>query len=334
MAIDPDVLADYVQSSGLSYKHNAVSWIFTCPRCRKDKAYLRKRDGRFVCWYCAEKENYWGKGEILLSELLYLPVRQVREALYGDQTKDEGCVSLDLNLTDYFGDGETLQDAIHDIPTVQWGPDQHPIESRLTERGALYLAARGIPLDIAIQYGLRYSPSERRVYFPIGLGDKLFGYQGRTVVKETKIWNEELAKYQEIPKVLSSKGIPRDRVVMFGDRLVGHTHAVLAEGPVGGIKAHMCGGNVATMGKIVSKGQLALLRNHGIQRLYLALDPDAFEETAKLVRDNSDLDVYLMEPTAGYDDLGAMSIEENYEIFRRAEKVNSGRMFLFLKSWA
>lgn len=331
--LDPKVLAEYVQNSGLSYKQNGVSWIFTCSRCQKDKVYLHKGYGKFTCFYCSAKENFRGRAEFLLSELLNVPVHQVRLALYGEQVKDGGCVSLDLDLADFFGEDDQLTDARQDIPTIAWGADQHPIDHKLAERGATYLTGRGIPLDIAVQYHLRYSPTERRVYFPIELGGKLFGYQGRTVVKETRVWNEELSKYQDIPKVLSSKGIPRDRVVMFGDRLVGYDHAVLCEGPVGAIKGNLCGGNIATMGKIVSKGQLQLLRNHGIQKLYLALDPDAFEETAKLVRDNSDLDLYLMEPDEGFEDLGAMSMEANYEVFKSAEKVNSGRIFVFLKSW-
>jgi hypothetical protein len=167
------------------------------------------------------------------------------------------------------------------------------------------------------------------VAFPVELEGRLVGFQERTVLKETKLWSDELDRFTETPKVLSSKGIPREQLVMFGDRLAGVEHVVLCEGPIDAIKAHLCGGNVATMGKAVSKGQIALLRANGIKKIYLALDPDAAEETARLAREFGDLEVYLMHAPAGYKDLGAMSMEAVRDLFTSAPRVNPGHIFVF-----
>jgi hypothetical protein len=165
--------------------------------------------------------------------------------------------------------------------------------------------------------------------FPVELQGRLVGFQERTVLESTKTWDEETGKWLEMPKVLSSKGIPRDHVVMFGDRVQRSPHVVLCEGPIDAIKAHLCRANCAAMGKAVSRWQLQHLRDLGVRRVYLALDPDAAEETARLVRELSDLELYLMHPPPGYKDLGEMPMEAVLELFLRAPRVNPGHLFVY-----
>lgn len=329
---DTETLKKYIEGSGLDFRQNSVSYIFTCPRCnKKGKLFLRKRDGRFVCWVCKETDNFQGRPEYALAELQMLPVATIRSKLYGEK-EHVGGVRLDLALKDFFGEDDTLDaDAVDATSTIRWPWDYYAMDDQRSRRGREYLEGRGIPLELSLEYGLRYCPERRRIAFPVMVEGRLVGYQERTVVKETKTWNEELGKYSEMSKVLSSKGIPRDRLVMFADRMKNRDHVVLCEGPIDALKAHSCGGNVAAMGKAVSRGQVAFLRNQGVKKVYLALDPDAADETRRLVREFGDeTEVYLMHPDPGYKDLGAMSIEGVKDLFLRATRVNSSRLFVFL----
>lgn len=328
--VDPKVLKAYVESSGLSYKQNSISYIFTCPRCNKDqKLFLRKRDAKFICFYCSTTEGFRGRGEYCLAELLSIPVKVVQEKLYG-AVSQESSVILYPDLQDFFGDDEITEEP-PELPALQWDHNCHPIDHPHSKRGLQYLEGRGIPLEVARQYNLRYIPQERRVVFPVEMGDKLLGYQKRTIIPD-KVWNEEQGRYLTTAKILSSTGIPRERALMFSNRLAGQKHAILTEGPIDAIKCHAVGGgNVCAMGKLVSRGQINLLRNHGIHRIYLALDPDAAEETSRLVREFSDIEVYLMQPTGK--DLGEMSFEDVRELFLEAPRVSPSQLFVFLRRW-
>ena len=121
---------------------------------------------------------------------------------------------------------------------------------------------------------------------------------------------------------------------MFNERLMGSKHAVLCEGPIDAIKADKCGGNVASMGKIVGNKQLQFILDSGIKDLYLALDPDADIETAKIVDKLSDkLQIRHMLATgqSTKPDLGAMDFDEVFELFKKAPLVNRNKVFIYLK---
>jgi hypothetical protein len=328
---DPQIVKNLIEGSGLSHKQNSISWIVDCPRCGKEKLYISKRSGNFICWICSETQGFKGRPEYVLSELLCQPLAVVKERLYGTRRVD-GVATLDIYLEDFFGDDDIIEEGAAEIPKIPWPFDYFPLDNFYGKRGLDYVEGRGIPAEIAKVYGLRYCPQRRRVAFPIELDGHLVGYQERTVLEETKFWDEDRGKFTEIPKILSSTGIPRERVVMFADRLKGLDYAVLAEGPIDAIKLHRCGGNVCAMGKAVSRGQIAFLRNHGISKIYLALDPDAAEETRRLVAEFSDIEVYLMHPPKGYKDIGDMSLDDAYELFLSAPKVNRGRLFVYLKN--
>lgn len=324
LKVDTTILKEMVEDSGLSFSQNNVSWIFTCPRCDKaKKLYIRKKDGRFICWKCAETDNFKGRPEFALAELLGVSIREISEQLYGqvplhtDMFLDEDVLGLDD-----FGIEE------EDDFITQWPLDYYPIDSREAKKGRDYLIGRGIPPDMARFYDIRYNPESRRVYFPVSSHGKLFGWQGRIIIPNRY---EVDGVMKEIPKILSSKEIQRDRRLMFLDRIQGVEHAVLCEGPVDALKAHYCKGNVATMGKAISPGQIRLLRSTGVKRIYLALDPDAADETQRLVDElGSEIELYEMTPKDDKMDLGAMSFEDVYDQFLRASPIITGKVFVFI----
>lgn len=329
--IDPEVLRNLIEGSGLSYAQNSVSWIFTCPRCGKSKKlYISKKSGRFVCFRCKETDNFQGHPEYALTELLGEPVQEIAKKLYGDVPLHAE-MWIDVQLVDFFGDGDPLDEELaseHEILTWPW--DYHPINDEHALRGRLYLASRGIPAKLAAEYDIRYCPQMRRVYFPVASHGVLYGWQGRLVIPH--VYEDQDGELQEMLKILSSRGMRRERLLMFADRIQGSDHAVVCEGPVDALKAHYCGGNVATMGKAVSRQQVELLRNSGVKRIYLALDPDAAEEMHRLVNElGGDVELYEMVPKGGGKvDLGAMTFEQVYELFLNAPRVEPGRLFVFV----
>ena len=329
---DPEVLREVVKSSGVSFHENKRSWIFTCPRCDgRKKLFIQKSDGRFVCWKCKETAGYQGRPEYALADLLGQSVREVVARLYGGAGVSVS-VHLDVSIADFFGDADAEEEIPEQLPTVSWPYNYYPIDHPRSARGAAYLAQRGVPVEVARLYGVRYCPEQRRVVFPVESHGELYGWQGRLVVPHQYV--DERGDPQEGMKIESSKEIPRERVLMFSDRLDGLEHVVLCEGPVDAMKAHLCGGNVCTMGKAVSRGQMGLLLNHGVKRLYLALDPDAADEVQRLMREYyDDVEVYRMLARKGSEekaDLGAMTFEEVEGLFHRAERVGAGGLFVFL----
>lgn len=317
---DPQRLSRYLAAHGLEPRTSSVSYIFDCPKCgKKDKLYMRQRDGRFVCWYCAGLNGFRGRAEYALAELLNLPVDVVSSELYDDVTP--GVLHISIQLGD--PDPVSGLDEQYDIPGLEWPAEYLPIAHALSHRGAAYLEGRGVSVTIATEYDVRYIVKERRVVFPVKVDGRLVGWQKRLIVPD-RYWNDESGAYVTAPKILSSQGIPRDQTLMYLDRLQGVQHAVLCEGPVDALKAHLCGGNIASMGKYVSRGQVALLRNHGVKKLYLALDPDASQEVMRLAREYADLDCYLMRAPTPYKDLGEMPMEEVLALFDRAPKILPG----------
>lgn len=332
MGCDPFLLERVIKDSGLSYSETRSSYVLTCPKCNKrKKLYIRKTDGIFCCWVCRTTDGFQGKPEYALSELIGCSVREAIGMLYEDELDSPPNECL-INLDSFFQNGEVPEDVKEIMPSLRWPFDYFKIDDEKSYKGLAYLESRGVPKEVAIQYDIRYCPQERRVIFPVKtISGELLGWQGRLTFNPQKYIDEkgELTSSLKIKSSDSLNGI-RDRVLMFAERLVGSNHAVLSEGPFDGVKLHLVGGNVATMGKSVSVGQLNLIKNYGIKKLYIALDPDAAEEVIRVVRDfYSDFELYNMFDIPNKD-IGEMSFKEAYEVFLSSKKINGGNLFIFL----
>lgn len=314
MRINPNVLKNIIQTSGVAFKEVATSYIFTCPRCsREKKLYIRKSDGRFVCWHCRETDNFQGKPEYALAELLNLPTDEIKSKLYDDNFKNlPGFLTLDF-MDPY--DSENELEMVEELPGVCCSPDFVKFNHPLFQKGREYLRSRGMSDSHMEEYGIMYNPSRKAVVFPVIIDGSLVGWQERGIANKNKY---------------TMRGFKKEQALMFQDRLRGSNHAVLCEGPMDAIKAHLCGGNVASMGKGVSKFQIDILKNT-VKRIYLALDPDANVETSRICRDLYDhMDIYLLPPPPGKKDLGEATYEEVYEEFKKA-KPYCGQNFIYFK---
>lgn len=324
--LDPDILEEFVSNHAPSHKQNSVSWIFNCPRCLKsNKLYIRKRDGRFVCFSCSGDggKGFRGNCEYALSELCGLPFKQVVEALYGVNAKNIDHKQLVLTYGDFIGEQDEIELEVNEIPEVAWPLHFFPIDHKHAIKGAHYMESRGVDQEIASLYGVRYNAQDRAVVFPITHEGKLVGWQQR-MIGPSSHWDEERAKYVKHPKTLTSKGVPKDRTLMFGDLTLTGDYAIICEGPIDALHCALAGGSVATMGKAVSRAQIELIRSKGVKRIYLALDPDALVEVRNLLREFSDLPCFSMIAPAPYSDIGEMPMEAVLKLFQDAKRIDLG----------
>lgn len=320
-----------LQEAGVSFKQNSKSFIMSCPRCsKKDKLYIRRNDGKFVCWYCREIDGFQGHPEYALTELCGLPMREVRKQLYGDESSRPAMLFLDLNMSD-FEDDEDFMDLPTLLKPTAWPLDFFPLDNPSCAAGVAYLESRGIPQSVAMEYGIRFWPAKQRVVFPVQHQGNLYGWQERLISNDKPYWDPRRNRLVEPLKVITSLDLARDRTLMFMDRLDGSRHCILTEGPVDALKAHLCGGNTASMGKAVTMAQLQLIRNSGVEKLYLGLDPDAYLEINRIRKIMTDVVLFDLRPPAPFKDLGEMSMEAVEHLFKSAPELHPADVVIYLK---
>lgn len=329
--INKEEIKSMLLEFGCSFKTNSRSFILSCPRCRKSgKLYIRQSDGRFVCFRCKETENYQGRPEYVLADLTTLSIPEIKKRLYGEESKEYIDNIIVFNPIDFLDEDESLYSE-YVLAKIVFTPDIFDIDNVNCAQGLAYLESRGITLSVARKYNIKYSPAQRRVVFPVQYKNELLGWQARTISDQKEYWDDEFNCFVPIHKVLTSKGLKKDKTVMFRDNLVGSKHCVLCEGPVDAIKANLCGGNVATMGKAVSYDQLNLIKSHGIQKLYLALDPDAAAEVRRILEFFKEIEVFDMR-AKNAKDLGEMSEIEVKELFDKAPLLKTNQAIVYIKN--
>jgi DNA primase len=138
-----------------------------------------------------------------------------------------------------------------------------------------------------------------------------------------------------VEKITTSWGMPRDRLLMFADRIdeLRPESVLLAEGPVDAVKCDRVPGvvAVASMGKIVSRHQLEGLLRPGVRRVYLALDHDAPAETRKAYQHLfGRVEVRIVHVPARYHDLGDVPLDETPGIVLGSRVAGPGELFFDL----
>ncbi len=338
------------------FRREGSALVAQCPRCRKTKLHFRlyvPRDHamaaarnqvsfRFSC-FSGSCTGWDGKPEFALAEMLGVQVGAARDELYG---RSDVLVARP-KFDDPFEDDVEAQPTL-DLPT-QWPAQFYPIESRQGAAGAVYLEGRGVPVEVAREYGVRYSPVDQSVAFPVEQDGVLYGWQTRLIVPHE--WADDQGVRRMTNKCSTSPGLVRSRW-MFGDRLRGSEHAFVLEGPLDCMKATLCGGNAASMGKVITSALLHALAAYPWRILYVGLDAGTPYETAKLVAEFDQAirwpgrEVRLVEwplrpcePCSGPScarcggkgqvqmDSGALLFGEVYDLFRAARRVRSGVTF-------
>ncbi len=319
---DKDALRDIIESGGVKYRQSAGSYKFTCPRCGKaDKLWIRKHDGVFRCWLCAESSNFKGRCEFALAEIYGESPTEYTKLIRGNYAPLQQ--HLELEFVDHWGEFGTEFSEL-EIADLEWPPVSAAWNEPGFAPGAIYLASRGIVLSTIKKYDIRYDCRDNRVQFPFKVGGALVGWQGR-YCGPTKT-----ADGKRIMKALTTiqDGIAT-KYLMFGDNLETAAHAVLAEGPVDALKAELCGGNVASLGKGVSEGQIQEIASR-VGKLYIALDGDAATDIMRLSAMSRDYKLvpFLMRVPSHREDLGDCTYAEVFEAFGKATEIHGSQMMI------
>jgi hypothetical protein len=335
-----EALDKIVRNGGIPYKSNSVSFVFDCPRCQKhSKLWMYRSTGFFQCWVCAA-DGFKGPCEKALVELYGGNLKDYQKILRDGGAETLGIINVNLDDDD---DDLVVDDSERRFVGWEWSPSAVEFGDPLFERARIYLSSRGIDEVIIKKYGIRYLPGENRVLFPYVIDGELVGWQGR-ICGPNIIVDSLTGRVREIPKALTKiqDGI-QSNYVMCSENLTRSPHAVIAEGPISCYKAELCGGNVCTLGKGVSKSQLKWITDR-VKKVYLALDPDASTDISRIANylTSQGIEVYLMlvpehvtlrlEESGKKADFGDCTFEEVHYSFLRAKEWNPGQIVISVGS--
>jgi 5S rRNA maturation endonuclease (ribonuclease M5) len=205
-----------------------------------------------------------------------IPVPEACQQLYGGERHH-----VHEDLPDLYKLDEA--EPVEQIPAIEWPlPGVFSIDSAGFPDGATYIQSRGLAADVAKQYGIMYGPPSsilhpsylhRRVFIPIMRNGVCLGFQARAI-----------DRVSDKDRMRNNEGFHRDRLIMFEDRMRTADHVIICEGPFDAIKFHKAGGNICTMGKVVTAKQLEIIKSYKPQKVYLALDADADVEIMQLAK--------------------------------------------------
>lgn len=304
-------------------KENSRSWIFDCPCCNgKEKLSIEKDSGRSVCFKQKTPEcpKPGSKPIYILSKLTEIPFQEVAR-----QISNENIVVHDnwtQNMAKLLQGKEEIRNpnAIDPVGAKSLPDDILLISDPKAYDGLLYLINRGLTIDVK-KYSVMYSPSARRVIFPVIMNNKLYGWQGRAIDKDNQL------------RMYNLKGEWQSKTLMFYDNIKGKDYAILTEGAIDALKFEKAGNFVAAMGKnSITNAKLELIRDAGIRKLYLGLDRDALD----LVQDikkrvdslRSGIKCFIIEVPEHRDDFGDCTYDECLSAFNSARPINDFELFL------
>lgn len=314
-------IAQFLKNHKVEIKgQTSRSFIFDCPACGAEhKLYISKRDGLSVCFRGKTERCPRPGSKVIygLSLLSGLPMDSVKREIYDfiEDLTDEIRVNFDQKEIER--KEEPLVSAMLPIDIAFMG-------EHAADEGQRYLEGRGIPLELQQKYGILYSPSMRRVIFPVIMDKKLYGWQGRAIDKV-----DHAHRMYNIP------GPWKARTVMFYENIIGKDYAIVAEGPISALKFHKVGGFVATMGKEMSTAQFELLRKAGVKKVYLAVDRDAVDKFNKIrySLDNELLgriECFFVTVPDHRDDFGDCTFDECEAAFKAAMKLDGDQLFSYI----
>lgn len=263
-----DKIIKILEETGISFKERGRTIHTECPKCHKDDKFsILKANGSTVCY---RGSCDWGIQPFTnwVAETLGISVAEARGKVYQTDYFKEFTFEVKKKTNE-----DTWNPFAEEIPEIPLPNHSYTIGGSKND-GTVYLERRGLPAVICDHFGIKYLLDLRRVMFPVVLNGKFVGYQGRSI-----------DKVPDKDKVRNNEGFRRDSLVMFLDHVKENEFVIIAEGPVDALKFYNVGNFVATMGKIISKKQIDLIKTKKPQKVYLALDGDAALEMSNLARE-------------------------------------------------
>ena len=308
-------IKNFLDRYGYDYTEKGRTIRSACPVCgNEDKFSILRANGSTICYRasCSYQKKPFHSWLALVANVTE---EIAKKMLYGENFLTSSMDDLDLDP--WLGLSVTEENfSAVDYPTAH----MCTISTLFDSEPRHYLHSRGLTDSIIQKYDIKYSSMSRRVYFPIYINSVCKGYQGRAI-----------DKVEDRNKVRNNEGFSRERLVMFYDNINPNEHVIMAEGPVDAIKFDMCGGNIATLGKVVTDKQLDLILKKKPKRIYLALDSDAQKETDELIQKLRAYEVYTVSvPQSAIErclsngkkaDFGECTYEECYQAFQQSTPI-------------
>lgn len=244
----------------VDYEEKGKTFRMECPACgHDDKFSMLQANGHTVCY---RGSCNWGKKNFAyyISQIAKIPIEAAKTLVYGGDVLLAAKDRIDLS----FMDDEKPLEALKEVP---WPDRFSHISGLFPSDSRSYLENRGIPLELIHHYEIRWDSLQRRVVLPIFMNHTCYGWQGRAI-----------DFVDDRDRMRNNLNFRRDTLVMFYDQIAQGGHVIICEGPFDAMKFHECGGNIATLGKVVTDKQIELLQAKKPSAYYLGLDDDAFEE--------------------------------------------------------
>jgi DNA primase len=257
-----DKILNIAQELDFFVREGTRSLILRCPNCGKEKLYVDKEHGNFICFSgsCGIK----GQAAKLVSLMKGIEYKDAVKELFG---KKEYLPQAIIDIGEFLEKEAEESPQSFVLPKIDLPKHFFKITDPKCEAGRSYLQSRGIDTGVADKYNITYSPIYERVIFPImdmG-GHDVVGYQGRAISKDVL----------KGARMLNNTGFRKGKTFMFLNLAANSEHIIVTEGPVDAIKFDRCGGNIASLGKDITNDQLEILNNMKADRVYWALDDDA-----------------------------------------------------------
>ncbi len=312
-------IVEIIEKLGFDYTEKVKTIYTTCPSCGKsDKFSILKANGSCICYRgsCDFGRQWFTDWIALTAKIPYSEAKKMLNNEVINHTSNKIDISFD--------EPEKLN---HTLKPVVWPqPGFLNIGHQEAEDGANYLESRGITKKMAETYDIKYSFLTRRVVFPLKMNGICYGWQARAI-----------DKVDPGDRMRNNVDFPRAYSLMFYDRIKEAGHIIISEGPVDAIKFHRVGGNVATMGKVLTESQIDLINKSGAKTLYLAMDPDAADEMRDLARKVSmpvkiieipDSCIQRCKINGKKADFGECTLEEAEYAFKTAKDFGSGYILI------
>lgn len=252
---------------------------FCCPYCYKRgrgedtkyHLYVNKNSGLYFCQRCETKGHvsFLNKG--------------LKDPEYGRDEAGKRRSRLDA-LKEYFGPANKLTTPAEINLSIGLPEDYISLLDYPKSQAAKYLQRRGIPTELVEQRGLGFGANRNRgrIIFPVFDPDdrtKCVFWVARSYTNEDHPKSCEcyLCKY----KYTNAPDVQR-RHFIYGLEFCSGDTVCLTEGAI----SALCGGPnaVAAFGKYVTDEQVNLLSER-FDTIQLALDPDAYKRSFKLMKD-------------------------------------------------
>jgi hypothetical protein len=297
-------------------QENGRSFIFNCPVCDgSKKLFIQKDSGRSICFRKKYDEcPSGGSAAYALHKLSGKSLQSVNEFFAGRAKPISSIHSMVFpwEIPKFEAKDPPLPIAAIPADTQMDNIDQEALD---------YLLSRGITEPMQKELDIMYSPSMRRIVFPVFDKGNIVGWQGRAIDPV-----DHAFRMYNCPGSWKAKTLMFNPVKKNGDSIV------VAEGPFDAMKFYGTLPFVATMGKNISKHQVDLFSIY--DKVYLALDRDAGnllrDLKLKITEVNPRATVFYVQVPKNREDFGECSFQECSEAVSNATKITGFEIFL---SW-